>query len=195
MNRIRYILAYLFFVAITTACSGDDGYKKSPSERVITGPFEFSQEWQEIPFDPPLEAIPHFQELTMLVSDEYKHMEVTPSETYDYPYAFTNSTTGDPIKLEVILKNDKGEQYLTTPTSGVIGWRKIDQGAFSFIGYAGKGGSGQYFYRKGTKIVSAKVRSNTKVSVEHLYWSTWDYWKAPERTWDDVKPSEVIHPQ
>lgn len=195
MKRIFYSMTCMIFVAITTACSGADGYKASPSDRVISGPFEFTPEWQEISFNPPLEAIPHFQELNMLVSDEYKSIDITPNDTYDYPYAFANPITGDPIKPEVILKNDKGEEYLMTPASGVIGWRKIDQGSFSFIGYGAKGEPGQFFYAKGSKITSAKIRSNTKIAVKYLYWSTWDYWKNPNKTWNDVKPGEIIYPQ
>lgn len=194
-RRKNASIIWCLFAFILSGCSSSEAQKKSPTDRVIEGPFVFTTEWTEIKFDPPLEIAPHFQEINLMLGDQYQPDEVQQDEIYNFPYGYKDKNTGEIVRPEVILFTDKGEEYTTKVTSGGGGWKKIDQGVFSQIGYGPEGDPEQYLYPKGTKIVSAKIRSNVKINVEHLYWNAWDYWKAPDRSWDDVKPNEFVLPK
>lgn len=190
--QAKYNLWRLLFLFIA-GCSDTSDLKNSPVDQIIEGPFTFSEEGADVYFDPPLEVLPHNMALKLLLGDRYELEDVTPDETYGFPYGYINKITREEIRPEVVLQTESGGRYNAEVVS--VGHQKIPQGTFGLIGYFGQRGSGQFFYPEGTKIISAKIRANTTISVEYLYWSASSYNKAPERTWDDVKPSEVAHPQ
>lgn len=186
-----WCLIFLFLMG----CTSDSGPMVSPKDRVIEGPFFFTNEWAEIDFDPALEVSPHIIELRLPLGDHYElehNEDVVPDTVYKTLSRYKDKNTGELIRPEIVLYTEDGHEYKTEVTS--IGWHIISQGTFSFMGYSAKGETGQFFYPKDTKIVSARIRGNTNIEIQHLHWHASDFSKAPERTWDDVTPAEIAHP-
>ena len=186
----KNMLIFLLFFYIS-ACSFLETQKKSPTDRLIEGPFEITEKWQEIKFNPPLEVMPHIHDLEILFDKELEAKEVVPDDKYHWSFAYIDPNTKVIIKPEVMLITEKGNRFSTKAISS--GWNKVNKKTFKTLGF-GIGGSdeGIFNYPKGTKIIAAKIRSNINITVENLHWIAPHYWRNPDKNWKDVNDSKIL---
>ncbi len=98
------------------------------------------------------------------------------------------------IKLsepEVIANDGQNDYRLVYSTSG-YDYAGPAKGC-SYVGYSLRGEALlERTLPQDTKFVSIKIRANTSMKIDHLYWVAPSYEKAPNATWENIHPSKII---
>lgn len=184
---VLFLLCNLFYIA---GCSAD--LPQAPTNQLIKGSFTITTEWQTIKFKKPLKTLPHIQRLELLLSmDKYEPVDDIGQSEYDIiGDSYLSIANNIPIRLEVIFIDSKGYEYEATKKA--VGFGKTKEGAYHFLAYGTNPNKDKFYFAENIEFTAVKIKANTKFNLEHLFWHTPYYYKAPHDTWDDINQSEIV---
>ncbi len=184
------LLCSLFLIILVSSCSAQD---TSPTDQLIKGPFNVTTEWQVFQLDKPLETAPHSIKLEALFSvDQYKFVDTDEPNT---PYSIMSDrlmrlSDSKITQPEVILVDSKGREF--RPLFRSIATAYTDLGDFKALGFGTNTDMGKFYYPKDVVFTAVKLKSNIAMSINYLRWVAYHYYQAPNHTWSDVLPSEIV---
>ena len=175
-----------------TACSDN---LSSPADQIIDGPFLITTQWKEFTFEPHLSTAPYIQRFQLLSCDESSEITYTSIKNDSFLYTdarFKRLSDQSIIEPEVKLIIDN-KPYRFALTSSTY-YSRSDLKNCIALGYrfADIGDDNGLFLSEKSKISAAIIKSNTNFIVNKFYWNAPNYWKAPDETWEDVLPSDII---
>ncbi len=181
-----------FFVLFTTASCLSQNH--SPTDQLINGPINISTEWQTVIFDKSLKSAPYAQYIELLSCEgqyEFDH-SIPPDQKRGFLLSgrFKRITDSKILEPEVIVSDGKYEYKLSYTTSGY--YHSGPAKNCRHVGYSIDDGTTAYYLPEKTKFVSVKIRANTSMKIDHLYWVAPSYEKAPNATWENTHPSKII---
>lgn len=191
IKQIYFHALIIFATLLGVACSAQN--KVAPVDQLIEGPFDITSSWQRIDFKKPLKTIPHVQSLNILLdTKKYKHVKAgVKNSNYSIMLdRYQSLIDGQNVEPEIILIDKIGREFKPLHTS--IGVRYTSLGDYFFLGFGLSTRKGFFYYPKDVEFVAIKIRANTSVKVEHLYWIASRYYQAPNDTWNDVDPKKII---
>ncbi|MGH1487167.1 MAG: hypothetical protein ACRBCI_13215 [Cellvibrionaceae bacterium] len=190
IRKLYKIFIFINALVLSLVCSAQI-VPKDPNNQLIEGPFSITPEWQTIKFSNPLKSSPYIQTLEVLLKiDDYENIEGLELSQYRISYyGYKRVADSMVVKPEVILVDQKNREYRAT--FNVTGASYTPLGNYYLLGY-GVPGQGEYYFPQETKFVAVKIRANVEVKVEHLQWIASGYFKAPERTWADIHPNDIV---
>ena len=185
----QYILV-LLSVFMASACSAQT---KAPSDQVIEGVFEISNEWQIFAFEKPLNTDPFIQYFKLISCNERYSLTKTNIDEKRFfllPDRFQDKSTNEIIEPEISINVDGQSYSLFLTNSGY--YNKGDLNGCIFLGYNARSEKNQFHLPENITIDSVNVRANKNISIDFFHWHASDFWKAPDFKWSNLNPSKII---
>ena len=186
---INSILALLILIQ-ATACSAQT---KAPSDQVIEGVFEITNEWQTITFEEPLTSIPTIQVVELLYCNEQMSFLIGDPDNpvpEKYKGYFIRTKDNQLFKPEVIISIE-GKAY-TLPNTGIGSYHSGQFKGCLSIHYSLEGKGNAFILPEGISIESVSIRSNLEIPIDFLYWVAPYFERAPNAKWSTTHPSRII---
>jgi len=188
-------LGLLCVATVTLACCQQTAVPTAPTDQTLQGPFKLTTEWQTFALDKPFMVIPHSQDVRLLLpGDDYEYVTIYGSESryVSLPRSRLKRLADHHIiKPEVILVTRQGQEFRTSYSSrGSYTHKNFGFMMLLSFGIDSKRG---IYYPEGTEFVALKMRANTPMEIPYIEWDAGVYYRAPNRTWDDVHPSKIVN--
>ena len=191
---IKYPQMWIVLI-LSTLLTGGCFAQTHPSNQLIQGEFEITEQWQEFTFEKPLISAPYIQKFELLSCNQKYELVTTEFDKENYFFTndrFRRISDGKVIAPEVmVIVNDKS-YHLAASSSGYYHSDKLKGCIHIGYGVSGLKDGNKFFFPEGVEIEKVKIKANASLKIDMFHWIAPDYWRVGKYEWRDINPAEII---
>ena len=192
---IGILTRWVTALSIIFSCLACSDNSRSPTDRIIDGPFNINTQWQEFSFKTPLMPAPYLQYIQLLsCNGELDIYETGKNRNSHFFLSDRFRRLSDKKIIEPEVKVTIDNNIYRFAMFMVSHYSNGDLKGCRAIGYriTNLKDDFGYFLPREAEIRSILIKSNVEFQIDKLYWLAPNYWKAPDENWEDVLPSDII---